>query len=271
MFILQDVDVNVLKARPKNTDELKSLAAQRIADMGDQLEDARSTIFKDKNGITLVCVFAYRIPGVQKMHGKVILERVVLKRILTGPSNQANSGGDSGASFCSTTITPERDVRHNEDDKYMVYIPDGSTSEKSERARVTHLVQCWTMQGHPQGPFMPSSDYFRCQAALAVRYYYRATREVAIYLSCMFEVAYPEYHAKYTTAFKAGVWEPADPGPWIGRAIVYKLQVSEHVDGLDDGPTASFCVGDFEGEPMYLPDLGMKLRQVGTITFCGIH
>ncbi|KAJ7861146.1 hypothetical protein B0H14DRAFT_2743132 [Mycena olivaceomarginata] len=98
------------------------------------------------------------------------------------------------------------------------------------------------MQGHPQGPFMPSSDFFRgCQAALAVRYYYRATREVAIYLSCMFE---------YTKAFKAGVWEPADPGPWIGRAIVYKLQVSEHVDGLDDGPTASFC---------YLPDIGMKL------------
>ncbi|KAJ7930338.1 hypothetical protein B0H13DRAFT_1547700, partial [Mycena leptocephala] len=133
-------------------------------------------------------------------------------------------------------------------------------SEKSERAGVTHLVQCWTMQGHPQGPFMPSSDFFRgCQAALAVRYYYRSTREVAIYLSCMFEVAYPEYHAKYTKAFKAGVWEPADPGPWIGRAIVYKLQVSEYVDGLDDGPTASFCVGDFEGGPMYLPDIGMKL------------
>ncbi|KAJ7803931.1 hypothetical protein B0H14DRAFT_3154244 [Mycena olivaceomarginata] len=57
MCILRDVDVNVLKARPKNTDELKSLAAQRIADMRDQLEDARSAIFKDKNGITLACVF----------------------------------------------------------------------------------------------------------------------------------------------------------------------------------------------------------------------
>ena len=82
---------------------------------------------------------------------------------------------------------------------------------------------------------MPSRDFFRgCQAALAVKHYYRATREVAIYLGCMFEVAFPEYHAKYTKAFKAGVWESADPGPWIGRAIVYKLQVSEHVDGLDD-------------------------------------
>jgi len=71
---------------------------------------------------------------------------------------------------------------------------------------------------------MPSSDFFRgCQAALAVKHYYRATREAAIYISCMFEDAFPEYHAKYTEAFKAVVWETADPGPWIGRAIVYKL------------------------------------------------
>ncbi|KAJ7712559.1 hypothetical protein B0H14DRAFT_2645197 [Mycena olivaceomarginata] len=228
MFILQDVDVNILRARPKNTDELKSLAAQRIADMGDQLEDARSAIFKDKNGITLLLLTAF--PVFRKCMGSAILD-LLIKRTL-----EATQALHS----VLQPITPERDVRHNEDDKYMVYIPDGSTSEKSERAGVTHLVQCWTMQGHPS-------------------YYYRATREVAIYLSCMFEVAYPEYHAKYTKAFKAGVWEPADPGPWIGRAIVYKLQVSEHVDGLDDGPTASFCVGDFEGGPMYLPDIGMKL------------
>ncbi|KAK6984723.1 hypothetical protein R3P38DRAFT_3375015 [Favolaschia claudopus] len=76
---------------------------------------------------------------------------------------------------------------------------------------------------------------------------FQATQEVAIYLSCMFEVASPEYYLKYSAAFKAGVC----PGPWIGRAIVYKLQVMEHVDGLDDGPTASFCVGDFEGGEMY--------------------
>jgi hypothetical protein len=45
-------------------------------------------------------------------------------------------------------ITPERDVRHNENDRYMVYVPDESALEKSERAGVTHLVHCWTMQGH---------------------------------------------------------------------------------------------------------------------------
>ncbi|KAJ7918251.1 hypothetical protein B0H13DRAFT_1869573 [Mycena leptocephala] len=54
-------------------------------------------------------------------------------------------------------ITPDRDVRHDEDEKYMVYIPSGSTSEKSERAGVTHLVHCWTMQGHSVGDFIVES------------------------------------------------------------------------------------------------------------------
>lgn len=48
-------------------------------------------------------------------------------------------------------ITPERDIRHNEEEKYIVYSPDGGTSEISERVGVTHLVQCWTMQGHKVG------------------------------------------------------------------------------------------------------------------------
>ncbi|KAK7012364.1 hypothetical protein R3P38DRAFT_2550174 [Favolaschia claudopus] len=61
----------------------------------------------------------------------------------------------------------------------------------------------------------------------------------------------------------------ADPGPWIGRAIVYKLEVLEHVDGLDDGPTASFCVGDFAGGELYLSDIDVKLsyRQGDIIIF----
>ncbi|KAJ7788027.1 hypothetical protein B0H14DRAFT_3162834 [Mycena olivaceomarginata] len=59
-----------------------------------------------------------------------------------------------------------------------------------------------------------------------------ACERVAIYLQCAFAEAFPTYYAKYTSAFKAGVWETADPGPWLGRAIVYKLQVGEHVDGM---------------------------------------
>ncbi|KAJ7864114.1 hypothetical protein B0H14DRAFT_2574554 [Mycena olivaceomarginata] len=252
VFILP-IDINDLKNRPKNTEELKSQAAERITAMENKPGDATSAVFKDKNGVTLACVFSRRSLNAMKIHGAY---PGTVGRTLEHFSESArnednydglneNVGSNADPSFrCTTHHSGERDVRHN-DEKYMVYIPSGNTPEKSERAGVTHLVHCWTMQGH--------------SAALAVKHYYRATQEVAIYLSCMFEVAYPEYHAKYTAAFKAGVWETADPGPWIGRAIVYKLQVSEHVDGLDDGPTASFCVGDFDGGAMYLPDIGMKV------------
>ncbi|KAK6996078.1 hypothetical protein R3P38DRAFT_3371249 [Favolaschia claudopus] len=126
-------------------------------------------------------------------------------------------------------VTPEKDIRHVEDDKFMTGTPSGRAELK--------------------GPFMPSSDFFRgCQTAVAV--------------------AFPQYYLKYCAAFKAGVC----PGPWIDRAIVYKLRVMEHVDGVDDGPTASFCVGDFEGGEMYLRKktfVGQNLscKQAATSTF----
>jgi hypothetical protein len=80
-------------------------------------------------------------------------------------------------------------------------------------------------------------------AAMAVRYYYMATAEVALVLESYFAAAFPTEHAQYKEAFAAGVWLTEDPGPWLGRAIVYKLQVRPHQDRLDGGPTAIFNVG----------------------------
>ncbi|KAK7015246.1 hypothetical protein R3P38DRAFT_2518770, partial [Favolaschia claudopus] len=297
------VDINELKKRPKNTKALKAEAAAKVQSMRESSADAMSGVFKDINGTTLACVFAahgsdsrmigvsphWPYPGSQ--------ERAVehYPRFLRTEENYDGlnvcgrkikfdtSDNLSQQSLIQRTweaaqmlhavvqpVAPERDVRHVEDDKFMTYTPSGTAEVVSERAGVTHLVHCWPMQGHSKGPFMPSSDFFRgCQAAVAVRHYFQATQEVAIYLSCMFEVAFPEYYSKYSAAFKAGVWEIADPGPWIGRAIVYKLQVLEHVDGLDDGPTASFCVGDFAGGELYLSDIDVKLsyRQGDIIIF----
>ncbi|KAI0074579.1 hypothetical protein K474DRAFT_1601306 [Panus rudis PR-1116 ss-1] len=95
--------------------------------------------------------------------------------------------------------------------------------------------------------------------AVYVHTYMMMTRTQALRLSAYFKAALPEYHAKYQKAFEAGVWLKADPGPWLGRAVVYKLQVSPHVDGLDDGPTAAFPTGYFEGGEAYFPDLRLKL------------
>lgn len=76
----------------------------------------------------------------------------------------------------------------------------------------------------------------------------------------MFKASFPKEYQRYKKAFDAGVWLAQDPGPWLGRAIVYKLQVLPHRDGLDGGPTAMWNMGSYTGGELYLPDLKLKLR-----------
>jgi len=147
-----------------------------------------------------------------------------------------------------------------------------------ERTGVTHLVHAWHAQGHAtskvstfqgssihltigQNPLVPSLDMCKgSHSSLAVKWYFRATAEVAEILNAYFAVAFPEQHAAYRQAFNAGVWVTEDPGPWLGRAIVYKMQVSQHQDKSDGGPTAIFNVGQYTGGHLYLPTLGLKFE-----------
>lgn len=78
----------------------------------------------------------------------------------------------------------------------------------------------------------------------------------------MFEATFPDLYGEYQEAFEAGVWLQEDPGPFIGRAIIYKLQSKLHLDKNDVGPSASFPVGYFDGGEMLLPQLGTKLKWV---------
>ena len=66
----------------------------------------------------------------------------------------------------------------------------------------------------------------------------------------------------YEDAFRAGVWLQDDPGPFLGRAIVYKLQSKIHRDKHDYGPSVSFPVGQFTGGEMCFPQLKTKLQFV---------
>ncbi|KAJ7856159.1 hypothetical protein B0H13DRAFT_1902762, partial [Mycena leptocephala] len=136
-FILP-IDINDLKNRPKNTEELKSRAAQSIKAMENQPEDAASAVFKDKNGITLACVFSRRSPNATKIHGAYLgtLGRT-LEHFSTTARNEENCDGlneplikrklEATQTLHSVLqpITPDIDVRHDEDEKYMVYTPSG--------------------------------------------------------------------------------------------------------------------------------------------------
>src|SRR6202453_4889856 len=110
-----------------------------------------------------------------------------------------------------------------------------------------------------QHALVPSKNMIRgCHTALAVKYYYTVTCDVSELLGTYFLVAFPKEHARYREAFDAGVWHLEDPGPWLSRALVYKLQVKPHRDALDGGPTVMFNMGQYEGGRLYNPCLDLK-------------
>lgn|ERR1700753_2470606 len=108
---------------------------------------------------------------------------------------------------------------------------------------------------------VPSADMLRSgQGAMAVNSYFRITQRVSAQLAAMFKAAFPEYYDKYKKAFEAGVWLKEDNGPWLGRVVVWKLQVGPHRDALDEGPAICFPCGSYTGGELYLPDLNAKLK-----------
>ncbi|KAG1787192.1 uncharacterized protein HD556DRAFT_1213036, partial [Suillus plorans] len=132
----------------------------------------------------------------------------------------------------------------------------------SEATGVLHLVHAWPDQGHKAAKHgvHPSADMVRgCRGSQYVYRYFKDTEELALCLATMFRTAFPEFYLKYERAFKAGKWTVVDPGPFLGRAVVWKLNVLPHQDGLDEGPAVIFPMGYFSGGECYLPDLKIKL------------
>lgn len=80
----------------------------------------------------------------------------------------------------------------------------------------------------------------------------------------MLKSVWPDYFTAYAKAFAAGHWFEEDPGPFLGRVLIYKLQVHLHLDPNDAGPTACFPVGtwkkDGEGGCLLVPQLGAKFQ-----------
>ncbi|KAG1733225.1 uncharacterized protein EDB91DRAFT_1031608, partial [Suillus paluster] len=91
-------------------------------------------------------------------------------------------------------------------------------------------------------------------------WYMQRMRKLAMSISAMYKAAFPKDFEIYCKAFAAGIWLEADPSPWLGRAIVWKLNVLPHCNGLDAGPAAIFCMGQYSGGECYLTDLQIKLR-----------
>lgn len=298
-YTLSHVAFTELMERTKNCDEDVDQANTIISGMQDLEADACSAKFVDKTGKTLACVFSHRTEtndqatAERKGRGETTLypgpHKRTLKDVQASESEDQRWDGIPSnmlrryhqcAQELHQFLAPhanERDIRHP-NQTLMAYSlqppPDcpeeyiregvGSAEEMgAERTGVTHLVHAWHQQGHPNDPMTHSRDMAgrgTCKGQMAVSRYFQGSRSVALYLSECFKVAFPNYYFQYQAAFEAGAWTTEDPGPWLGRAIVWKLPVETHVDGLDDGPTAIFNCGRYRGGELYLPDLKVKLE-----------
>ncbi|KAJ7201413.1 hypothetical protein GGX14DRAFT_371243, partial [Mycena pura] len=89
----------------------------------------------------------------------------------------------------------------------------------------------------------------------AVTHYFKVTNDYALVVGERFRGIFPDWHERYSKAFQAGCSLPGDdPGPFIGRAVIWKVQVLVHLDGLDAGPVATTPEGSFRGGGFIFPD-----------------
>ncbi|KAJ7208450.1 hypothetical protein C8J57DRAFT_1484478 [Mycena rebaudengoi] len=137
--------------------------------------------------------------------------------------------------------------------------------ETAERAGVVHMVHAWHQLGTCQDDLIGLSGEMleggtKPQATNHI--YFKVTEEATIHVAQAFKAIFPQYYEHYEAAFKAGVWYTEDRGPFLAWAVVYKLLVYMHMDGLDNGPTLTCPAGFFKGGEMYYPDIDVVYQQV---------
>ncbi|KAJ3924803.1 MAG: hypothetical protein NXY57DRAFT_1080477, partial [Lentinula lateritia] len=109
---------------------------------------------------------------------------------------------------------------------------NGDEDVQGEPKGVLHIADCWTALGHPDGPMTPTRrayhDVGGAQGPMAIQHWYEVTPEFGNLLSSVFKQEWPDKWEEAMKRFKA-----ANPGPWVGKAIVYKLTSSIHPDEED--------------------------------------
>ncbi|KAJ3854704.1 hypothetical protein EV368DRAFT_36283 [Lentinula lateritia] len=97
---------------------------------------------------------------------------------------------------------------------------------------------------------------------MAIQHWYEVTPEFGNLLSSVFNQEWPDKWEEAMKRFKAGKWQAANPGPWVGKAIVYKLTSSIHPDEEDaeECPTVTVPVGHFVGGHIQFLDIHARLQ-----------
>lgn len=106
----------------------------------------------------------------------------------------------------------------------------------------------------------PSASFTaNARAGVAHEQFYLNTLEVNVRLDEIMKHEFPIQYPAFSKAHQAGRWTQVDPGPHLGRVIVWKLLSEPHMDDADSLPTIIYVLsGHFVGAYLDMLDLSTR-------------
>lgn len=100
-------------------------------------------------------------------------------------------------------------------------------------------------------PLSVSSDTV-CNSSfrLSLEWYIAQSQPITGILAGYLNVFWPEVYHEFKKRFAAGRTIDSDTGPWIARALLYKMWLFMHYDQYDKDVRASFACGSSENAYM---------------------
>ncbi|KAG1771371.1 hypothetical protein EV702DRAFT_1048994 [Suillus placidus] len=242
------VSLKELQACTKNGVKDKKQAHEVMDGMETWESDGASRIFQDELGNTLIAYFARRADINVETHRSSKGHTCYIP----GPHTPSAMGQSSEC--LDNTQSTGRTVYFDGIKKTTLNKLLVSTQLLAHYISIQHALRNGR---HDWGDTL--MKYAKASAPPGANFTETNGRKSFVWEGVMFCVAFPEFYEKYWKAFEAGKWTVVNPGPFLGRAIVWKLSVLPHQDGLDEGPAVIFPMGRFEGGECYLPDLKLKL------------
>ncbi|KAL0579851.1 hypothetical protein V5O48_002160 [Marasmius crinis-equi] len=153
-----------------------------------------------------------------------------------------------------TEVETEKQTRR------MVFSEDGGQTGL-EPAGVHHCVEGWKMQGHSNGSlYLSKSLSGSGKSQGPTRHFYAANQTLDNCIAAAMEVFFPDNYIVARKVREAGRIIPGEGGVYLGRAVVFKLQLLLHRDQNDFGVSTSFPSGYYCGGYLIIPQLKAKFR-----------
>ncbi|KAF9020256.1 hypothetical protein BDZ89DRAFT_1138765 [Hymenopellis radicata] len=163
---------------------------------------------------------------------------------------------------------PKESKRHRDDWSLFSSHIYKDLVDKAEWRAVYHIMHCWSQKGHAKAstPMTPSGASSATTHVAQVAFIER-TQVVTSIASALYQEFWKKEYTGALKTFKAGRFFSEDRGPWLGRALGYKVPTTTHPDEGDTGPTFLTCAGSFNGGHLQFHELRIQFGyQPGDMT-----